>query len=378
MTVIHIVSSLEPGGMERFAIRLASAQQQQRHRVAIFALRGGPLEEEASRLGVPVIVLGTSRSNRIVATMRHAFRFRADIIHAHNPTSLHYAVLARFLSGARVIMTDHGQGGGPGRRPTTFEIRQTDAIVAVSRSVAMRSADREEIRERTIVIHNAVSAEAPRNNRASVRAALGLGDEPVGLVIGSLNAVKGHALLLEALATLASGMRQPTVLLAGDGPERASLMQRAASLGVGEKVRFLGFRRDIPDLLGAVDFLIMPSLNEGLPLALLEAMGQGVPVIATAVGGVPEVAEHERTALLVPPQDTRALAAAIDRLSGDSGLRARLSAGARTAVQASFSHSAMVGRYTALYQRIIDGQAIAGRRGRTAVVRHAADLRPGP
>lgn len=369
MNVIHFVSSLQPGGMERFAVRMAAAQRSRLHRVAVFALRGGPLEEEAARAGVPVVVLGRGRIDRILSTTKHALRFRPNIVHAHNPTSLHYAVLARFVSGARVIMTNHGQGGGAGRTPTAFEIRQTDAFVAVSRSVAAKTATLEGFRDRTVVIHNAVDAVAPARDRATMRAALGLRDECVGLAVASLSAVKGHAVLLDALTRLHEAGVRPTVLLAGDGPERETLQQRVQALGLQDAIRFLGFRRDIPDLLVAADFMVLPSMMEGLPLAILEGMSQGLPVIATDVGGIPELVENGRTGLLVPPQDPARLADAISQVCRDAALRQRLGAEARHAVESAFSYAEMLGKYEAVYRQAIGTRSLVRLVGPTAGAR---------
>src|SRR5204863_7471061 len=136
-----------------------------------------------------------------------------------------------------------------------------------------------------------------------------------------------------------------TLLVAGDGDERERVERRARELALpADRVRFLGFRRDVPRLLAASDFFVLPSRTEGLPLCLLEAMAQGLPAIATPVGGVPEVIEEGITGLLTPVEDPAALAEAIRRLAAEPALRARMGAAAQRRAAEEFSFAEMTGR----------------------------------
>jgi glycosyltransferase involved in cell wall biosynthesis len=144
------------------------------------------------------------------------------------------------------------------------------------------------------------------------------------------------------------------LLVAGDGPQRAALAEQAAGLGIGGVVRFLGMCSDPAPVYAAADVFALPSQEEGLPNALLEAMASARAVVASAVGGVPAIVEHERTGLLVAPCDPDALAAALARLAADPPLRERLGHAARRYVAQHHSLSAMIDAHAALYRQVLE------------------------
>jgi glycosyltransferase involved in cell wall biosynthesis len=190
---------------------------------------------------------------------------------------------------------------------------------------------------------------------AALRARAGDGAAIVATV-ASLTRKKGHEFLLRAIATLAGrGMVCP-VLLAGDGSERTSLEALAATLGITESVHFLGAVSDAVDVMAAADVVVLPSLAEGLPLALLEAMQAGRAVVATAVGGVPEVIQSEVNGILVPPADASALADAVSRLVASPQLRARMGAEARRTVARDYTEAAYLASLDAIYSEAVDGR----------------------
>jgi glycosyltransferase involved in cell wall biosynthesis len=356
--VAHVVSSLSVGGMERFVLRLAAEQRAAGHRPTIFALRGGPLLPEARAAGLDVVVGAGGFARRVASMLAAMALARPQIIHAHNPTSLHYAVAAKLLTGARVLMTDHAQGHGLPRMPTGIERRTVDAIVAVSRHTATLPIA-PEFAERTVVIHNGVQVpEAPAGEiRERARAGLGVAHRFVGVMPASLKPIKGHRVLLQSVAALTRQGIPLTMLLAGEGPEQAELQQLARRLQLtDEDVRFLGFRADVAELLHAADFMVLPSLSEGLPLSVLEAMIHGAPVVASRVGGIPEVVTDGVSGMLVPPGDDRALAAAIATLHASPELRHRLARAARRTAETDFSFDLMCRRYGALYARLLESR----------------------
>ena len=173
----------------------------------------------------------------------------------------------------------------------------------------------------------------------------------VGVMVAGLDPVKGHDTLLRALALGAPP--ELLVLIVGDGALGPVLPGMAAELGLGDDhVRFLGRRNDVDRLLDAADFFVLPSRQEGFPIAVLEAMAHGVPVIATPVGGVPELITHGRDGLLVAPDRPRKLNAAILRLTREASLRASLGQAGRLRVKTDFSFALMTRRYEALYLRL--------------------------
>jgi glycosyltransferase involved in cell wall biosynthesis len=195
-----------------------------------------------------------------------------------------------------------------------------------------------------------------------VRRALDLPeDAPLVGAIGRLNTQKGHRYLLEAAPSIVSAHPRVHFLIAGDGDLLPSLREQARALGLGDRVRFAGHRTDVPDLLGAIDLLAIPSLYEGTPLALFEAMAAGKAIVSSAVDGCAEVIEDGRTGLLVPPQDPAALAHAISRLLADEPLRLELSAAARAA-SARYDVAAGVAQMQDLYDEAL-AHAAARRAG---------------
>jgi L-malate glycosyltransferase len=354
LRIVHVMSSFAGGGMEHFVLRLAAAQRARGHEASILGLQGGGLLGDARRLGIPAEIprAAALMPLRVLEAAARMARRRPDIVHAHNPTALHYGVLGKLLGRARLVLTDHR---GVARTPTRVEWRLTDAVVAVSEDTARAcpTAGRG-----VQVIYNGVAEAAPARPRAEVRAALGLqGDEVVGVHVANLRAIKAHDVALRALVRLRDDNLRFTLLLVGDGPDRPALEDLARALDVGpDRVRFLGSHADVPDLLvslGAADLFVLSSRMEGLPLAVLEAMAQSLPVVTTRVGGVPEVVDDERTGLLVPSDDSAALAAAIGRLARDAARRARLGAAGRARALTRFSFPHMVDEYECLYRRLL-------------------------
>lgn len=342
--------------MEQFVLQIAAAQQQSGHETAVLALQGGPLLETARRQGIKVYVLGGKRKElRVLRALLLLARLRPDIMHAHNPTSLHYAVLGKKAGGARVVLTYHGRGGADARTPSAQEWHNTDAVVVVSQGAAGQL-EAPEFRDKLSVILNGIAPATPARDRKTVRAELGLAeDRAVGIMVARMDGLKGHETLLQAAALLRAAETPVTLLLVGDGAERAKLEKLAQEKGLtSDFVQFLGYRSDVPDLLAASDFFLLPSLTEGLPLSVLEAMSQHLPVVATPVGGIPEVVHSGQHGLLVPVQDPQALAAAITEMVTDPEGRRALGEAAYQRVRETFSFEAMTRQYDALYYSLTD------------------------
>jgi glycosyltransferase involved in cell wall biosynthesis len=175
-------------------------------------------------------------------------------------------------------------------------------------------------------------------------------------VIGTLarfHKQKGHSYLLEAMTRVQTQRPGTRALLVGDGPLRPEMEAKAGELDLSETVIFTGIRRDVPEILALLDVFVLPSLWEGLPVALLEAMAAGLPVVATRVGGVPEVVIDGVTGLLVPPRDPEALSETILRLLQDSDLRHRMGQAGQERVREHFSVDQMIRKTEALYERLL-------------------------
>jgi glycosyltransferase involved in cell wall biosynthesis len=206
------------------------------------------------------------------------------------------------------------------------------------------------------VIHNGILME-PFNGPvdAGLRASLnGNSTRPIILTVARLDEQKGHRYLLSAAVLVPEAQ----FVLVGDGPARASLEEQVQALGVGDRVLFLGYRSDIPELLACCDLFVLPSLYEGLPLSVLEAMAAGKPVIASAIGGTDEAVIPGETGLLVTPADTIALVNAIRTLLSNPVLAEWLALNGRARVQREFSAGLMVQRVTQIYDELLSHREV--------------------
>jgi glycosyltransferase involved in cell wall biosynthesis len=289
-----------------------------------------------------------------------------DLLHAHEFAMNVAATIVGAALGRPVVATVHGKNYYPDvfRRRLAYRcVGRSAAMVAVSAEIQRFLQERAGVAgSLAAVIRNGVDAGRFTPDsvvRQRVRSELGIhGDRPVLGCFGSHYPVKGQAHLLEAMARVSASRPDARLLLAGRGPLQGELQRRARTLGLENAVRFLGFRDDIPGLLQAIDVFVLPSLSEGLPLALLEAMANGKPIVATRVGGVPEVIADGESGLLVRPGSPDDLAAAVLRLLADRGLAARLGQTARERASRDHTLTAMVRAYQDLY----DSQIAARRR----------------
>jgi glycosyltransferase involved in cell wall biosynthesis len=276
---------------------------------------------------------------------------RIDLAHSHEFSMAVYGAAAARITGIPHLITMHGGIYFGSRRRRRAALRW--AIRASNRVVAVSVATREEMKRLlrapgldVDVVLNGVP-EQP-GDRERVRRELGLGkSDLLVLAVGSLYHVKGYDILIEALARVGSGASW-RLAIAGQGGEEARLQRLAREKGIQKKVLMLGFREDIPDLLAAADLYVMPSRSEGLPLALLEAMFAGRPIVASAVGGIPDALGDG--GILVPPEDAAALAGALRRLLDDGAERAELGSAAARIAARRFGVEAMADAYEARYR----------------------------
>ncbi len=281
---------------------------------------------------------------------------RTQVVHSHEFTMAVYGSVAARRAGARHVITMHG-----GRYYAEAWRRRMALRWAMAHSVAttaVSGATATDMR-RTLgvpgdavrVVPNGIAM--PRGERPTLRRELHVGDDELLIVaIGNLYPVKAHAVLLRALAELEEQGGAPPwrLAIAGRGEEEQRLRDLAADAGIASRVHLLGFRSDTPDILAAGDLFVMPSLSEGLPLALVEAMATGLPIIASEVGGIPEVVARDTEAVLVPAASPPALAAAMRSLLGDPVRRIALGAAAQRRAHRDFSVATMCNAYEALYR----------------------------
>jgi glycosyltransferase involved in cell wall biosynthesis len=303
-------------------------------------------EEPASRRlgeqGIPVHHLGRGRFDpRILTDLIGLSRRRGvRVLHVHGYAASDFGRLAARAVGAVLVLHEHFADP---RMPAYQSLADRVLAPLTHRAIAVSGSTRDFLvnerfvpADRVRLIWNGAPldefAPVSRERALAVRRELRLGDDsPVVGAIGRLNTQKGHAYLLEAAPAVVAAHPSVRFLVAGDGDLMAPLQEQARALGLGDRVRFAGHRADVPDILGAIDVLAIPSLYEGTPLALFEAMAAGKAIVATAVDGCAEVLDDGATARLVPSRDPKALATAIAALLSDRGERSRLSAAARAA-----------------------------------------------
>ena len=371
--VLFVIGTLNLGGAERQLVELACQLDARFAPMVCCLSSSGPLEAELVRAGVPVTTIGmrgirTARGwDRVRAAGRiplDLVRFlqvvrqaRAGIVHAFLFHAYVLAPLAGRLSRVPVIIASRRslshfkQGRRSYRLAETVANRLTDLVIANSEAVRQDALTTEGLDAHHVtVIYNGVDIDRYRAATGLATAkALGLGPGPVVLVVANLIPYKGHDHFLRAWQTVCLTLPDATALLAGDGPARAACERLAAELGIAERVRFLGQRRDIPELLAVCDVLVHPSLEEGFCNALLEAMAAGRPVVTTTAGGNPEAVVDGETGVLVPPADAEALSTAmLDVLGRPDRGRALGEAGRRRATS-QFSTATMVERYQQTY-----------------------------
>jgi glycosyltransferase involved in cell wall biosynthesis len=368
-TVVHFTDSNGFGGAEQVMLELLERLDRARWRpVLLHHAEPGlaRLVAGARELGVELrVVPRVSRRGHLGTDLPEFVRVlraeRPAVFHAHLPAPLtgKYGLLAAALSGvAAVVATAHLLDDTRPEWRTRLNHRLAAACVsrylAVSEGVARRLRIHFRVPERKIqVVRNGVDAE--RFRRAAdpgLRASLaGDGERPIVLTIARLDSQKGHVHLLAAAAEVPDAV----FLLAGEGGERPRLEAQARALGIAGRVRFLGHRDDVPELLAACDLLVLPSLYEGLPLSVLEAMAAGRPVVATAVGGTDEAVLHGETGLLVPAAAPAALAEAIRHLLGDPGRAARMGQAGRARASREFSMARMIREVAGVYDELLEG-----------------------
>lgn len=380
LRILHVAESAGWAGGETYMIALARALDPGRFALSVVAAEEGPMIGRLQELGVPTFTVPIAA--RLV-TPRGLFglidvfrRVRPVLVQSHGARTNVYTKLAgRLVRVPIVVSTVHNSLFDYditwGRRHAyVLAERLTgplgDGVVAVSAAIARDLVERYGMpASRVTVIHNGIAANfAPSRARESVQKELGLTEgTPVIGVVARMTPQKGHRFLLAALRRLVVTRPALRLVLVGDGPLRGALEAEAETLGVGGHCLFLGARGDVADLLPAFDIVVLPSVSEGLPFTILEAMALGRPVVATKVGGTAEVVEHECSGLLVPSRDVGALVGALARLLDDPGEAARLGARARDRVREHFTQERMIGSLMALYDRLLKARGSPEGRG---------------
>jgi glycosyltransferase involved in cell wall biosynthesis len=361
MKILHVVESLERGGLERVVISLAVAQRAAGHDVEVNCLfREGLLADELRAAGVALRCAGKRSGIDLPALRRlraHARALGAGVVHSHNAVSNYYAAAALLGTGITLVNTRHGMGAGAAARKEQlyrFSLRRTAAVAAVCEA-ARHSFVAEGLAPaaKLHVVRNGIELAGfpARPDRVAARARLGLAERDfvVGTV-GRLNPAKNHARLVDAFAQLRAGHPGCRLVIIGGGPQQAALAQQVGALGLDEAVVLAGDRGDVPALLPAFDVFALSSDTEGYSVALLEAGASSLPCVVSDVGGNAEIVQSGVTGSVVSEPSPAAFAAAFWQLAADAGLRRGMGEAARKWVEEHGSVTAMARAYENFYE----------------------------
>jgi glycosyltransferase involved in cell wall biosynthesis len=366
--VVYLAHTFQVGGAEEMVLNLVRHLPARFEPMVCCIHELGPIGAEIRDSGTPISVLGLNPGLRRpwdVARIRRYLRdAQPQIAHTFLLTASLYGRFAAML--ARVPIVIGTEVNIYERKRPSHALAERLLMLGTDRVVASAESVRQfYIRQvhadpaKVDVIYNAVdwAQLQTTKTREEIRRSLNLPcDQPVAGIVARLTEQKGHTYLFDALART-PGLEALHVLIVGDGDLRASLSRRVEMLGLSSRVHFAGARRDLGNLLGAMDLFVLPSLWEGLPLSLVLAMGAGLPVVATRVAGLPELVDHERTGLLVPPADAAALGSALARVVGDRAFAQRMADAARERVRPTFGVDGYVASVVALYDRLLSVRA---------------------
>ena len=361
LRVVHLLQGLEIGGLEIMVAHLLEGLDPRRFQSQVIGYDSlGPLAYRLGMSGIPTSLLQRRPGvdlRYIPRLARHLATIRPHILHLHNPTAFFYGTLAGRLARVPcIVYTEHGRDFASSKRNKFLHrllARWVNRIVVVSESGRAVLQAEGVPRERIKIIHNGIDAAQflIGEDRWGMRTRLGFDrEQPLLGIVARLDSIKNHASLLRAMPRVIRAHPDATLLIIGDGSLRAELEKQAGELGLGRNLRFLGTRNDVPELLAALDVAVLCSLSEGLSLTLLEESAAGKPMVATAIGGNPEIIEDGQTGLLVPVGDEAALASAINSLLDDLERARTLGGAARLRFMREFTLARMLSRYAELYE----------------------------
>lgn len=390
LNVMHLIADLEIGGAQEVVRTLVEYLALDNCRPVVCTFKDGPLRQEIERAGIKVKVLPPRRYGIValplfVVDMFRLWRILAqfikehqiDVVQTHLLRSLDFLVLLlRYTTRLRAVLwTFHSANFvltethlsrhrwllKPKRwihnRLYRLASPMVDGLIAVSGEVKAAMVQTIGLGpDKITVIYNGVDLKryTPHVDKTLLRRRLGL-PETAGLLvmIGTLKEAKGHRYMIEAMALLVQSRPDVQLLLVGDGELRQELQGQVNGLHLNDRIHFLGSRQDVPDLLAAGDIFVLPSLWEGLSIALLEAMATGLPIVASEVSGTVQVIIPGQTGILVPPGEPDRLAAAIGQLLANPGCAQALGAAAKERVTVEFTAQKQAAEHLALYHQLL-------------------------
>lgn len=364
--VMHLVHQLGAGGAENGIINIVNNIDQHNFQISIATfVDGGALSQRVQQEKCERFTLNKREGNDLLLPfkLRKLFQtWQPHILHTHAWGTLCEGVIGAKL--ARIPIIIHGEHGTIQEKPINVFVqrqfwRMTNHVLSMSNEHRQRLSSIIGFPEsRIVVIPNGVASNCFSNCLDKQSAKKKLGFPPDSFIIGTVGRlvpIKNQKMLIKAFASIAEQYPDTRLLMVGDGPLREELATLAATLNVSSRVTFAGRRNDVPKQLQAMDLFVLPSLSEGMSNTLLEAMSTGIPVIATNVGGNPEVITNRISGMLVKSDDPCQLAATISKLIDNKKLRIQMGQEGRKQIEIKFSLAAMVGNYENLYETLYEG-----------------------
>lgn len=359
---VHVlIDSLGLGGAESLLADFTIGARAAGVEVSVgYLIGGGEAADRLRELGIEpshVPVRGLLGRRDRAAVRRHVAAIAPDLLHTHLGYADVLGGLASRALGVSAVSTIHLAGWiGTPRERVMYRLTALARRHCAARVIAVSDAARRtyletgwDRPERVVTVHNGIVDAAEPGAGAAVRRELGIApDELVVAMVGVLRGWKGHEPAADAVRTLLGRFPRVRLLIVGDGPRRGEI--EAAVGGLGERVLFTGYRHDVAAVLDAADVLLHPSLYDAFPTALLEAMAAGVPVVATAVGGIPEAVAHGETGFLIsPPATAESIVEPLRELLGDPALRRRMGVRGRARFESEFRVDRWLERLLGVY-----------------------------
>jgi glycosyltransferase involved in cell wall biosynthesis len=361
LKILHTEWSDGWGGQERRILLECEGLMARGHQVEIATRESCWTAKEARSRGIPTAFFPMARKLDFVSIRQlraHLRQGRFDVVHTHSGIDAWIGGIAAKWAGTPALVRTRHLFMPFHRSPLNFVHYLPDRLFCLGDTMRTMLVDECGFPDREVVnIPTGIDFGQfrPSRNRSEVRAELGVGDDEfLVLVVGVLRGVKRHDIAIDGFARFLKAGGRGRLVLAGDGPMRSNMEELVRSLGIEDQARLLGHRTDVPDLMGAADTLLLTSRSEAQSQALTQGIGLGIPAVATAVGGVPEVVVHERTGLLVPPGDPDAVAIALHRLADNPTLRRQLGDAGREHANRRYSLAAMLDATEAAYRTVLE------------------------
>lgn len=368
--ILYFITCLGVGGAEQLLYLTLKNINRQRYKPIVCCIQGGELVSEIERLGIKVFNLNMRSkfdASKLIAFYNFIKRGKFDIVHTHLfHANIIGRIIARLCKVPIVISTQHyafSYNGSFGILLESLTAKLSDRIIAVSDAAKRFYRSKINVSEESLsVIYNGVDLDIKNeasDSGSNLRKELCLNNDFIISCIGRFAEVKGHSYLLRAIAEVIKTQSKIKLLLVGTGLCGSYLVKLASDLGIKENIIFLDSRRDIPQMLNICNLYVLPSLEEGLSITLLEALAMAKPIIATAVGGNPEVIVNGISGMLVPPKDYNAMARAITEMFENRQKAQYLGINARLRAVEKFDIKENVRKTESLYEGLIKKKGIS-------------------